>query len=118
MNIWENLAANAYENKDPYPVQPRKPRLKDAASPAEHREYADLLEAYELKLAEFRLQQTAYHARCSELHAQFQIDLEAYYEMTGHAKAPLLYSKAYERGHSSGLHEVACVYDDLVELVK
>jgi len=119
MTIWDNLANRAYENKNPYPVQPcRPPILGPAASPAEHREYADKLEAYERELVQFRLDKDAWHTRDGEFHEQFQKDLEAHYEMTGHPKAQLLYSKAYERGHSGGWHEIACVYSDLVELVK
>lgn len=119
MTIWDNLANRAYENQDRYPILPRRPSLPaPAASPAEHREYADKLEAYERDLVQFRLDKDAWHARDGELHEQFQKDLEAHYEMTGHPKAALLYNKAYERGHSDGWHEIACVYADLVELVK
>ena len=35
-----------------------------------------------------------------------------------HPKADLLYSKAYEMGHSAGYHEVWNIMQDLVELIK
>lgn len=118
MNIWDNLAAGAYTNSDPGPSKPHKPRLRDGASPSEIRAYADSLDAYEYELQNFKQNKAAWYTRSGELEAQFQKDLEAHYEMTGHPKASLLYSKAWERGHSAGLHDVACVYADLVELVK
>jgi hypothetical protein len=47
----------------------------------------------------------------------FKFDLEEEYGTSGHPKADLLYTKAWERGHSSGLSEVAGVYSDLSELL-
>ena len=38
--------------------------------------------------------------------------------VVGHPKAALLWSKAWEHGHSAGLSEVESWYDDLVELIK
>lgn len=118
MNVWDKLEANLYKNQDPYPIQPRKPRLGDKATPAEHRAHADALEAYEAALQEFKQQEQAWRVQSGELESQFQTDLEAHYDMTGHPKAGLLYWKAYDRGHSGGMAEVANVYSDLVELVK
>lgn len=118
MSVWEKLAAGLYKNQDPYPSCPKKPVLAKTATPADHRDYADELEKYELLLASYNQVLAAYNTRTGELEAQFQADLEAYYEMSGHPKAGLLYWKAYERGHSGGMEEVANVYSDLVELVK
>ncbi len=118
MSVWEKLAAGLYKNQDVYPDCPKKPVLAKNATPAEHRTYADELEKYEALLASYKQACAAYNTRTSELEAEFQTDLEAYYEMSGHPKSGLLYWKAYERGHSGGMEEVANVYSDLVELVK
>ena len=118
MSVWEKLAAGLYKNRDPYPSRPNKPILAKDATAADHRAYAEELENYEALLASYKQACAAYNTRTGELEAQFQADLEAYYEMSGHPKAGLLYWKAYERGHSGGMEEVANVYSDLVELVK
>ena len=118
MNVWDKLNHNLYSNQDPCPTKPRKPRIGAQASAADYRAHADALEAYELAHKEFRAQAQAWQTRSGELEAEFKNDLEAHYDMTGHAKAGLLYAKAWEQGHHAGLHEVACVYSDLVELVQ
>lgn len=118
MDFWEKLANNYYKNLKPYPREPTRPHLKESATAAEHRAHADLLDAYAQALCEFQRAKNDWLAESSKLENQFQSDLEAYYEMTGHPKAGLLYWKAYDRGHSGGLQEVANAYSDLVELVK
>lgn len=118
MSVWEKLAAGLYKNQEPYPSRPKKPVLAKNSTPSEHRAYADELEKYETVLAVYKQASAAYNKRTGDLEAEFQADLESYYEMTGHPKAGLLYWKAYERGHSGGMEEVANAYSDLVELVK
>ncbi len=117
MSVWNKLEANAYRNPAPFPVSPRKPRLNVKASPAEVRSYADELEAYDATMVRHRDEVAAYYARTVALEAEFRHDLELEYHMVGHAKADLLYGKAWQIGHSGGLHEVANYYADLVELV-
>jgi hypothetical protein len=59
-----------------------------------------------------------YQAEERRLLDQFKVDITAYYGLTGHPKANLLFDKAWARGHSHGYQEVFNVYDDLVDLVK
>jgi hypothetical protein len=59
-----------------------------------------------------------YYEEGSNLHLMFQRDLAEENGMRGHPKEFLLFSKAWERGHSAGFEEVAIVYMDLVELAK
>jgi hypothetical protein len=116
-SVWTKLENNAYQNREPYPIRPRKPSLSKTATPAEIRAYADQLEQYEEELRGTRERMAAYNALTAALEAEFRADLEEYYGMTGHPKADLLYSKSWERGHAYGLSEVANVYSDLVDLV-
>lgn len=116
--VWDKLEANAYRNKAPYPEKPRKPFLSKNATADEFRRHADALEAYDQAMVGYRAEVAEYNRKTAELESEFQEDLEAYYEMKGHPKAGLLYWKAYERGHSGGMSEVANEYSDLVELVK
>jgi hypothetical protein len=116
-DVWTKLTTNAYRNSEPYPESPRKPQLNMKGSPAEMRAYADELEAYDAAMTVHREHVAAYYALTVALEAEFRRDLEVHYDMVGHAKADLLYGKAYEMGHSGGMQEVASYYSDLVELV-
>lgn len=66
----------------------------------------------------YRAATQAYGQETARLEAQFRADLTDEYGMTGHPKADLLFSKAWQMGHSAGYGEVASYYDDLVDLVK
>jgi hypothetical protein len=44
--------------------------------------------------------------------------LEEEHGMAEHPKRDLLWSKAWEQGHATGLESVRYWYDDLVELIK
>jgi len=44
--------------------------------------------------------------------------LASEYGVTGNHKLDLLYSKAYDMGHSGGFSEVANYFADLVELIR
>ena len=119
MNVWDKIAARAYDNPDPCPVKPLRPRLAPNPTSEQAREYAKALDQYEnVELPEHEAAYALYQARCAELATPFQDDLEEYYDMKGHPKAELLYWKSYERGHHAGFSEIASVYSDLVELVK
>lgn len=117
MDVWQKLEANAYANKDPLPVRPRKPRLLPTASSAEVRRHADALDQYDQNLREYREHLVTHNSKTLQLETEFKHDLEVYYNLVGHVKADLLYQKAWWRGHAHGLSEVAEVYSDLVELI-
>ena len=118
VDIWDNLENDAYVNKHVFPVRPTKPKIALTASPIEFRNHADLLERYDEQMTAFRVELAHYHAISAALEAEFKSDLEAYHGTTDHPKRDLLYSKAWEHGHSVGLREVAVIYNDLVELVQ
>jgi len=57
--------------------------------------------------------------------AQERITMESHkehlaseYGLVGHPKLDLLYSKAWDLGHSSGFSEVECHFTDLLELIR
>jgi hypothetical protein len=117
MTVWTKLEGNEYRNRQPYPERPRKPSFSHMSNAGEMRAYADSLEQYDGQLKLWRADVAAWNARSAALEAEFQHDLEVEYHMVGHHKAELLYGKAWQMGHSSGLHEVANCYANLVELV-
>ena len=61
---------------------------------------------------------TAYNAEIEAIRQTFRADLEAEYGVTGHPKAELLWTIAWDRGHADGLGPVYAAYDTLVELIK
>ncbi len=121
-SVYDRVHNDEYKTKLPYPSRPVEPDLlrkkprdmsadEMAALPALAASYAAAKEAYAAA-------KTAYNQDQHRLDTQFRADLEEESGMTGHPKASLLWDKAYDRGHSSGMGEVCIIYDDLLELVK
>ena len=54
----------------------------------------------------------------SEEEEKFRVELLEEYGVTNHPKAGLVYSMAWERGHSSGYDSVRQEFEELVELIK
>lgn len=59
----------------------------------------------------------AYLSEQNRLIELFKIDLEMECGTSINPRKDLLYSKAYEKGHSSGLEEIVIQYRDLMELI-
>ena len=121
-DTYENARNGKYDVKLPYPSRPSEPavlRRKVKELSAEEIASIPTVKAeYEAAQVAFREAQTAYKLEERRLHEEFQADLEAEHGMTGHPKAGLLFTKAWDHGHSSGFTEVAIAYNDLVDLVK
>jgi hypothetical protein len=66
---------------------------------------------------EYNRKRNEYYNADSEIYDQFKEDALAEIGLIGHPKADILFSKAYERGHSSGYSEVWYYMQDLAELV-
>ena len=120
MTVYEDTLNGLYNNPaGSYPEKPDKPmRPGPSAGSVEYREYAKLLEKWEILHAEYLDARTKWRADEGALIQKMRTDLEIEHDLVGHQKAGDLWSRAWDRGHSSGLAEVAMVYDDLVELVK
>lgn len=74
-------------------------------------DYTKAMNAYKISMAEHN---AAEAQKVEDLRRQCEAD----FGMTGHPKADLLWSKAWENGHSNGLQEVYSSYADLVELAQ
>lgn len=59
----------------------------------------------------------AYLAEEARIYEQFKQDLFNDLGIEDNPKRELLFSKAWERGHSAGYHEVYSVAQDLVDLI-
>jgi hypothetical protein len=60
----------------------------------------------------------AYHAETARLTTQFKLDLFADLGIENNPKAELLFTKAWELGHSSGYYEVYNYALELVTLIE
>ena len=65
-----------------------------------------------------RATRNAYNDDVRRLEKEFKAALEDDNGMTGHPKADILFSKAWDHGHANGYAEVITCYDDLIDLVK
>ena len=122
MSTYQNFIDGKYTNTAPYPTKPVEPAvLRKRARELTNDELTSLAEvtrAYDDAKAAYDAARREHGAESGRLTALLQADLEAEYGVTGHPKAELLWSKAYDRGHSSGMGEVISVWVDLVELIQ
>lgn len=98
-----------------YPSRPTKPRLSAHATAAEAREYADQLEVYERELADYHEHREWYNTESNRRLKELQDRVRDDYDIT-QAQFNILWHRAWEDGHASGLHEVLSHFDDLYEL--
>lgn len=66
----------------------------------------------------YKLALDAYHAAEQEVYDKFKNDLFADLGIADNPRRHVLFDKAWERGHSSGLQEIYNVACDLVELIE
>jgi hypothetical protein len=65
----------------------------------------------------YKKHRSSYNVESGRLHDLFKADLEKEYGVTDNPKKDLLYSKAYDAGHSGGFSEIENSYSDLVDLI-
>lgn len=98
-----------------YPKTPIKPRLDPKANSDAALTYAQDLAVYEKEMVTYRELTGEYcrlsNQRLDELRDRLRDD----YDLT-QAQFDLLWHKAWEDGHASGLHEVLYHFEDLYEL--
>ncbi len=112
MSVRDDIAAGKYENHVPYSPPPMPEIDETKTTIARARE---IREAYQAsKLDQHRLHQE----EGGRLTTLLKADLEAENGVVGHPKANLLWSLAWEHGHSSGYSDVVNYYDNFVELLK
>lgn len=120
-SVYAKLCDGDYKTKLPYPTKPKMPRTTldlATASDADVAEVRAAMAKYKEDEAAAVAARKAHDEDEARLEAEFRADLEEENGMTGHPKADLLFSKAYDRQHGSGLDAVRSEYEDLVELVK
>lgn len=72
---------------------------------------------YETKL-DYKADKDAWNSDQGRLCDEFEKDLFAHHGVTDNPKKELCYQVAWQLGHSSGIHEIAVYFSDIVELIK
>jgi hypothetical protein len=106
-----------YILKKEFPEKPVKPLLKHGAISEDYRTYADQLLAWENDTINYNKICADLREEQAQLEQQFKIDLFIELGIKNNPKRDLLYTKAWEEGHSSGLYEVYGVACQWVELI-
>ena len=122
MDIYTKIRNGVYEVMGPYPVKPDKPyALQKMASALDDDEIASLREVkaqYEADTVLYKAAVATRRDRQAELYSKFADDLACEYGIDNKDLANKVYSAAYDRGHSSGLSDVANAYSDLASIAK
>lgn len=103
----------------PYPDRPTKPSISTLGrdkTPADFRAHADALEAYEREEEIYRGKRAEYNTAKAELEGLF---VEKLFSESSLPRPvfDIVYSKAYEDGHSGGYYEVAGEVENLEDFV-
>lgn len=103
-----------------YPIRPWKPKIPTVKDgPESFREYATKLEEWESLSAEYELKRKDFRKLEAERMQEFKEELYIMYappELSGKA-FEIIFEKAWEDGHSSGLHSVVDCVDELCGFV-
>lgn len=111
MDVRANLEAGKYENTVPYsitevPVDENKMTVREAR---EHKER---------EKQRARDQRRLHGENESRMNKMLRDDLETEHGVVGHPKTDLLWTLAWDHGHSSGYGEVITYYEQFVELIQ
>lgn len=96
------------------PVKPVKPTLGRNPSASEARAFADALEEYEREFRAYEEDRSFYRHSVNVRAREFEDKLKADYGLDDDEFA-VIWNEAYDRGHSSGLHEVHGEFDRLYD---
>jgi hypothetical protein len=96
-------------------VKPIKPILGRNPNAIEARAFADQLEVYEAEMKGYTEARDEYTRRINGRLVELKTRLRDDYDIT-EAQMHLLWDKAWEDGHSEGLHRVVAIFEELYEL--
>lgn len=98
------------------PTKPTKPGLSRNPTAIEARAFADALEEYEREMKTYNENLKWYRSEAESLLNEFKGKVRAEYELS-EASFNVIWSEAWERGHSSGLQEVYYQFERLHDFV-
>lgn len=111
MDVRQKLTAGEYDTKVPYGIE-EIPVNEETMTVKQAREHK------EAEHARKREQRDLHNKDQARLIGLFRADLEAEHGLSQHPRAALLYSIAYDEGHSEGLEQVVNWYERLADLLK
>jgi hypothetical protein len=100
-----------------FPIRPSKPGSFDRNDPQNMRDFADRMEAYQERDVEYRADMVAYRAEVRGRRDDLMEDLGRNFDLTS-AQTQVVFTKAWEDGHSSGITEVINLFGDFVDLIE
>jgi hypothetical protein len=117
VDIYEQIKAGVYEPDMNYPKKPKKP-IASILTAVQAREYGVKLEEYEKLMFVFEKEMKEYRKQKNIKFISFKRDALEYCGIPrDHLKAVLAFSMAWDRGHSSGLHDVIQELEELSNLI-
>lgn len=96
------------------PVKPVKPTLGRNPSALEARAFADALEEYEREFRAYEENRGYYQHTVNARAREFEDKLKKDYGLNDDEFA-VIWSEAYDRGHSGGFHEIYSEFDSLYD---
>jgi len=116
-DLFDRIREGEFEVKCAYPKPPVKPRLGVKHNSKDALNYAKALENYECKLKAYEQEMKIYHRMQGELDQKFKEEALEYCGLSTHPKKNEAFSKAYDRGHHAGKHEVLDELEELADLL-
>lgn len=123
MNINQNIKSGKYDSKVSYPSNDIKPHKKDfytkiKLSSGEKKvldniKYETALDKWKVS---FNKKILDYRESANNGIKLFKLDLFKEFDLSPEIHE-IVYNEAYDRGHSSGLHEIYSHYENLIEFV-
>lgn len=98
-----------------YPSKPAKPILGRNPNAIEARAWADAMEEYEREMKGYTENRDDYTRRINGRYNELKTRLRDDYDITD-GQMQVLWSKAWEDGHSEGLHRVVAIFDELYDI--
>lgn len=102
-----------------YPVKPKKPNhpARGQETATTYAKYAEDLSVYELEYAEYLKKKELYRTLINARIEECIQDLTQEYDLTNE-QAIMIWHKAWEEGHASGMNEVISCFEDLVMICR
>lgn len=116
MNSLQEIAEK-YEKEMKAVAFPNQPARPARAGFANNASFGQAVDDWEEAMIEFRSLKAIYRQEQARLMECFCNEAMAHLGVSNHPKALTLWRIAYERGHSSGLHEIATELEELSELL-
>lgn len=100
-----------------YPERPSKPGAFDRNDPQSLRDFADRMEVFNERKDSYNQEMVAYRAEVRGRRDDLKEDLGASFDLSA-AQTEVVFAKAWEDGHSSGVSEVINLFGELVDFVE